>query len=89
MMIWRNSLFVISLFDCTSALPLAVEYMKSIQKENLSAVNEALNEIFVTEEDYASLRVSIDDFNNFDQIFLAQKGNRIHKHCMHIVCILQ
>jgi len=68
---------VIHLLRKESALPLAVEYMKSIQKENLSAVNEALNEIYVTEEDYASLRVSIDDFNNFDQIFLAQK---VEKH---------
>ena len=50
-----------------------MEYMKSVQKENLSVVNEALNEIFIEEEDYDSLRTSIDDFDNFDQIYLAQK----------------
>jgi hypothetical protein len=31
-------------------------------------VNEALNEIFITEEDYESLRSSIDDYDNFDQV---------------------
>ncbi len=56
-----------------SGLQLAMEYMKSVQKENLSVVNEALNEIFIEEEDYDSLRTSIDDFDNFDQIYLAQK----------------
>ena len=33
-------------------LPLVVEYLKDVQKENLSAVNEALNEVLVDEEDY-------------------------------------
>lgn len=68
---------VVHLLRKNLALPLAVEYMKSVQKENLSVVNEALNEIYVDEEDFDSLRQSIDDFNNFDQIFLAQK---IEKH---------
>jgi clathrin heavy chain len=54
-----------------------VEYLKAVQKDNLSAINEALNEMYVGDEDYESLRVSIDDFNNFDQILLAQK---IEKH---------
>jgi len=68
---------VIHLLRKNDAIPLAVEYMKSVQKENLSAVNEALNEYFISEEDYESLRTSIDDFDNFDQIQLAQK---VEKH---------
>jgi len=51
--------------------------MKSVQKENLSVVNEALNELLVAEEDHQGLRASVDDFDNFDQILLAQK---IEKH---------
>ncbi len=47
--------------DNAHALPLAVDYMKSVRKENLSVVNEALNEIFILEpEDYESLRSSVD-----------------------------
>ena len=59
------------------ALPLAVEYLKAVQKENLSVVNEAINELYILEEDYESLRTSVDDFDNFDQLYLAQK---VEKH---------
>lgn len=58
------------------ALSLALEYMKSVQKENLSVVNEAINEQAVIDEDYEGLRSSIDDFDNFDQILLAQRVER-------------
>lgn len=54
-----------------------MEYMKSVQKENLSVVNEAINEMAIAEEDYEGLRESIDGFDNFDQIHLAQK---VEKH---------
>jgi clathrin heavy chain len=68
---------VIHLLRKNDAINLAVEYMKSVQKEDLSVVNEALNEFYITEEDYESLRSSFDDFKNFDQIYLAQK---VEKH---------
>merc|ERR1711966_210371 len=55
------------------ALQLGQEYMKSVQKLNLSPVNEALNELYVEDEDYESLRTSIDQFNNFNMIALASK----------------
>jgi len=58
-------------------LPLVLPYLKSIQKENLTAVNEAVNELYIEDEDYDQLRSSIDDFDNFDQVALAQK---IEKH---------
>ncbi|MFQ6640498.1 hypothetical protein Gotur_014561 [Gossypium turneri] len=51
--------------------------MVSVQSNNVSAVNEALNEIYVEEEDYDRLRESIDLHHNCDQIGLAQK---IEKH---------
>jgi len=47
--------------------------LKSVQKYNLSAVNEALNELFVEDEDDEALRKSIDSFNNFNMIALASK----------------
>lgn len=68
---------VVHLLRKNKGLELSIEYMKSVQKENLSVVNEALNEIYIAEEDYESLRQSIDEFDNFDQILLAQK---IEKH---------
>ena len=68
---------VIHLLRKNNAINLAVDYMKSVQKEDLSVVNEALNEYYITEEDYESLRASFDEFKNFDQIYLAQK---VEKH---------
>lgn len=47
--------------------------MVAVQSNNVSAVNEALNEIYVEEEDYDRLRESIDLHDNFDMIGLAQK----------------
>eukprot|EP00898_Chlorokybus_atmophyticus_P005972 jgi/Chlat1/6376/Chrsp44S09041 len=58
-------------------LPLIKPYLQSVQNTNLSAVNEALNELLVEEEDYEALRVSIDTYDNFDQIALAVK---LEKH---------
>lgn len=54
-------------------LPLVKPYMVAVQSNNVSAVNEALNEIYLEEEDYDRLRESIDLHDNFDQIGLAQK----------------
>lgn len=47
--------------------------MIAVQSNNVSAVNEALNEIYVEEEDYDRLRESIELHDSFDQIGLAQK----------------
>mmetsp|Transcript_10294 Transcript_10294/g.24653 ORF Transcript_10294/g.24653 Transcript_10294/m.24653 type:complete len:1703 (-) Transcript_10294:71-5179(-) len=54
-------------------LPLAVEYLQSVQAENVSAVNEALNELYLDDENFTELRRSIEEFDNFDQLALAQK----------------
>jgi len=55
------------------ALQLGQPYLKNVQKLNLSPVNEALNELYVEDEDYDALRKSIDSFNNFNMIALASK----------------
>jgi len=60
-----------------SALYLSQEYFRSVQSQNLSAVNTVLNELYIEDEDYESLRTSVNDYQNFDQISLAQS---IEKH---------
>lgn len=54
-------------------LHLVKPYMVTVQSNDVSAVNDALHEIYVEEEDYDRLRESIDLHDNFDQIGLAQK----------------
>lgn len=52
---------------------LVKPYMVAVQSNNVAAVNEALNGLYVEEEDYDRLRESVDLHDNFDQIGLAQK----------------
>jgi len=47
-------------------------YLQHVQRENNKVVNEAINGLLVEEENYEALRESIDDYDNFDQIQLAQ-----------------
>jgi len=54
-------------------LPLIKAYLVAVQEKNVTAVNEALNELYIEEEDYDSLRTSIDHFDSFEPIQLAQK----------------
>lgn len=54
-------------------LPLVKPYMVGVQSNNVTAVNEALNELYVEEEDYERLHDSIDMYDSFDQIGLAQR----------------
>ena len=54
-------------------LALILPYLKAVQQHNIVAVNEAINELYVEAEQYEELRQSIEDFDNIDQIGLAQK----------------
>ncbi|KAJ7546238.1 hypothetical protein O6H91_08G031500 [Diphasiastrum complanatum] len=68
---------VVDIMRKAGHLPLIKPYMVAVQSNNVSAVNEALNELYIEEEDYDRLRESIDYHDNFDQISLAQ---RVEKH---------
>ncbi|CAN1259473.1 Clathrin heavy chain 1 [Linum perenne] len=68
---------VVDIMRKAGHLLLVKPYMVAVQSNNVAAVNEALNQIYVEEEDYDRLRESIDLHDNFDQIGLAQK---IEKH---------
>ena len=70
---------VVSLLKKLNHLPLVKPYLQSIQSENLAVVNEALNNLYVEEDDYDSLRSSIDQYAEFDHLTLAQK---LEKHEM-------
>merc|ERR1719414_2763831 len=56
---------------------LILPYLKQVQQHNITAVNEAINELYVDGEQFEELRQSIEEFDNIDQIALAQ---RLEKH---------
>ncbi|KAE8039296.1 hypothetical protein FH972_011723 [Carpinus fangiana] len=68
---------VVDIMRKAGHLRLVKPYMVAVQSNDVAAVNEALNEIYIEEEDYDRLRESIDLHDNFDHIGLAQK---IEKH---------
>ncbi|RWS28918.1 clathrin heavy chain 1-like protein [Leptotrombidium deliense] len=67
----------VNFFAKANHLPLVKAYLRSVQSLNNKAINEALNELLIEEEDYQGLRTSIDAFDNFDNIALAQ---HLEKH---------
>ncbi|KAL0267211.1 UNVERIFIED_CONTAM: hypothetical protein PYX00_009551 [Menopon gallinae] len=67
----------VSYFTKVNQLQLVKPYLRSVQSLNNKAINEALNQLLIDEEDYQGLRTSIDAFDNFDNIALAQK---LEKH---------
>lgn len=62
----------VSFFTKTNHLQLVKPYLRSVQNLNNKGVNEALNGLFIDEEDFTALKTSIDAFDNFDNIGLAQ-----------------
>merc|ERR1712232_1160099 len=68
---------VVQLTRKAGNLPLILPYLKQVQQHNIAPVNEAINELYTEGEQYEDLRTSIEDFDNFDQIALAQK---LEKH---------
>lgn len=67
----------VNFFTKNKHLQLVKPYLRSVQSLNNKAINEALNNLLIEEEDYQGLRTSIDAFDNFDNIALAQK---LEKH---------
>ncbi|XP_022186279.1 clathrin heavy chain [Nilaparvata lugens] len=67
----------VTFFTKVNHLQLVKPYLRSVQSLNNKAINEALNNLLIEEEDYQGLRTSIDAFDNFDNIALAQK---LEKH---------
>merc|ERR1712217_174158 len=60
-------------------LPLILPYLKSVQSHNISTVNDAINELYTESEQYDELKQSVEEFDNFDQIALAQS---LEKHSL-------
>jgi len=64
---------VVSVVNRSGHLALIDKYLLHVQRDNLAPVNEAVNELYIKAENYKGLRESVDSYNNFDQISLAQE----------------
>jgi len=63
----------VKFFEKSKNLPLVKPYLKLVQSNDNKAVNEALNQLFISEGEFENLRRSIDNHPNFDNITLAQQ----------------
>jgi clathrin heavy chain len=53
------------------------KFLESTQDRNVRRVNDALNSMYVEEEDFAALRRSVDSFNNFDSAELSARLEKL------------
>ena len=59
---------VVDILRKADHLPLIKDYLLAVQKANLAAVNEAINELLIEEDDFTGLRESITTYDNYDQV---------------------
>ena len=80
---------VVQVMKRTGQIALITPFLKSVQSQNISAVNEALNEIYLENEDFESLRSSIKEYDSFESIALAS-GLETHEllECRRIAALL-
>lgn len=68
---------VVSIFQKSDDIPLIKTFLISVQHQNKRAVNSAIHDILIEEEDYKTLRDSVEAYDNYDAPDLAQ---RLEKH---------
>lgn len=73
----------------TGHIALISPFLKSVQAQNISAVNEALNEVYLENQDFESLRTSIKEYDSFESMQLAQDlENHELLECRRIAALL-
>lgn len=68
---------VVKMFEKSDNIPLIKPFLLNVQSQNKRTVNNAINDLLIEEEDYKTLRDSVENYDNFDQAELAQ---RLEKH---------
>ncbi|CAG5183454.1 uncharacterized protein ALTATR162_LOCUS10589 [Alternaria atra] len=68
---------VVRMFVKSDNIPLIKPFLLNVQSQNKREVNNALNDLLIEEEDYKTLRDSVNNYDNYDPVDLAQ---RLEKH---------
>nr|POF03005.1 putative clathrin heavy chain [Quercus suber] len=68
---------VVRMFDNSDNIPLIKPFLLNVQSQNKRAVNDAINDLLIEEEDHKQLRDSVENFDNYEAVALAQ---RLEKH---------
>ena len=65
------------MFEKSDNIPLIKPFLIAVQGQNNKVVNNAIHDILIEEEDYKTLRDSVENYENYDPVELAQ---RLEKH---------
>lgn len=68
---------VVRMFHKSDNLPLIKPFLLNVQTQNKRIVNDAINDLLIEEEDYKTLRDSVENYDNYDPVELA---GRLEKH---------
>ncbi|KAI9745433.1 MAG: hypothetical protein M1818_000967 [Claussenomyces sp. TS43310] len=68
---------VVRMFEKSDNIPLIKPFLLNVQSQNKKTVNNAINDLLIEEEDYKTLRDSVENYDNYDPVELAQ---RLEKH---------
>lgn len=68
---------VVRMFEKSDNIPLIKPFLLNVQTQNKRAVNDAINDLLIEEEDHKTLRDSVENYDNYEAVALAQ---RLEKH---------
>ena len=68
---------VVRMFDKSDNIPIIKPFLLNVQTQNKRTVNMAINDLLIEEEDYKTLKDSVENYDNYDAVELAQ---RLEKH---------
>ena len=68
---------VVKMFEKSDNIPIIKPFLLNVQSQNKRVVNNAIHDLLIEEEDYKILRDSVENYDNFDAVELAQ---RLEKH---------
>ncbi|RKF81067.1 putative clathrin heavy chain [Golovinomyces cichoracearum] len=64
---------VVKMFEKSDNIPLIKPFLFNVQSQNKKCVNNAINDLLMEEEDYKTLRDSVENYDNYDPVELAQR----------------
>jgi len=68
---------VVKMFEKSDNIPLIKPFLLNVQNQNKKTVNDAINDLLIEEEDHKTLRDSVENYDNYEAVALAQ---RLEKH---------
>jgi clathrin heavy chain len=61
------------MFEKSDNIPLIKPFLLNVQPQNNKVVNNAINDFLIEEEDYKTLRDSVENYDNYDPLELAKR----------------